>query len=143
LGLDVEREDAELRPELDLLVGLADAGEDDPVRRDSRLHRSAQLVAGDDVDARAERGERLDDREVPVGLHRVADEVRRTLRTERGVEAAEALLDQRAAVDVDGRADLARDPRERQPVAAELSLLAVEAGHGFLLFLRRRAVETS
>ena len=75
-----------------------------------------------------ERREGLEHRQVSVGLHGVADQVRHG--REGGVESPEVLLDEGAAVEVDGRPDFARDFGERDPIAGEFAVLSCDAGHG-------------
>ena len=81
-------------------------------------------------------GEPLEDREARIGLGRVADEVRES--GERGVEAPEGLFDLRPAVDVERRAVLAREIRERHAVAAQLAFTPLESRRACRGHLRGR-----
>ena len=63
---------------LDLGLGLPDAGEDDLRRIAAGREDAGEFPAGDDVEAEALPREEVEDREVPVRLHREADEVRAT-----------------------------------------------------------------
>ena len=74
LGFDVEGENAGIERKGHLGARLADAGEDDAVRRHARGQRAAQFAFGDDVHAGAEIAQRLDDGLVGIGLDGVADE---------------------------------------------------------------------
>ena len=125
LRLRVESQEARLDAGADLLVRLPDAGEDDPLGRESAFEAGAQLAARDDIRARAERGEAREDREAGVGLGGVADQVGES--GKRGVEAPEGLRDFRPAVDVERRAVLAREIRERHAVAAQLAFTPLES----------------
>ena len=62
--------------EVDLVVGLADAAEQDLVRRDPATEREKELSAADDVGAATGRRERLHDAAGAVRLHRVTDAMR-------------------------------------------------------------------
>ena len=57
-----------------LARGLADAGENDLLRRHARRARAQQLALRDDVDARAEPRQRRQHGLIGIGLHRVADQ---------------------------------------------------------------------
>ncbi len=127
LRLRVEREEARGDAGADLLVRLADAREDDPVRREPRLEAGAQLSSRHDVRSRAERREELQNREVRVGLRRVADQMRD--HGERAVERVELLLDRRPAVNVDRRPLAARDLGETHAVAGQLVFFTQEPRH--------------
>ena len=72
-GFDVELEDAGLKRRPHLVPRLADAGEHDPVGRDAAGQRPAHLALRHHVGSGAELRQRADDREVGVGLQRVAD----------------------------------------------------------------------
>ena len=64
--------------------------------------RARQLAAGDDVEAAAQAREQVQDRQVRVGLHRVADQVRHV--GEGAIELAEGVLERCARVDEARRA---------------------------------------
>lgn len=73
-ALDVEHQDLRLERCADLIIRLADAGEHDFRRIGAGLLHAVQLAAGDDVEAAAGLAEQLEDAEIRVGLHRVADD---------------------------------------------------------------------
>ena len=110
LGFDIEAEDVLVEPEGHLGPGLADAGEDDPVAGHAGGAGAAELALADHVHAGAEVGERLDDRLVRVGLHRIGDE--RALPGEGRAEHLEVPLDGGARIAVERRADRAGDLRQ-------------------------------
>ena len=84
LRFDVEAGDARLSSaKASSRARLADAGEDDLLRRDAGGERAAQLALGDHVGAGAEPRQRRDHRLVGVRLQRVADAVRRGRRRPR------------------------------------------------------------
>src|SRR5256886_12742955 len=74
--LDVEHEDLGLERLAELVARLAHAGEDDPPGRKARAQRAEELAARHDVGAGAGARERAEHAEIPVGLDRVADDVR-------------------------------------------------------------------
>src|SRR5262249_7253194 len=117
-AFDVERADPGLERAPDLGFGLADSREHDLAGVAARAHPAHQLAVRHDVGAGAQLDQHTEDAEARVGLDRVAHAVRDTL--ERGVERAVRALQLGAAVHVDWRADLARDPRERHLLAAQL-----------------------
>ena len=140
LGLDVELADAVAEGELHLGPGLADAGEDDALAGDAGGAGAAVLALRDHVHAGAERGHQAEDREVGVGLHRVADQV---------VEAGERLLEDPVVageggggVDVEGRADRGGDLGERHVLGVELAAAIEEVVHQAAV-TRQMALPTS
>ena len=74
--LDVEEPDARADRVFQLGRGLADTRKDDGIGLEPGRERAAQLPHRDDVGARAQLLEYLEDAEVAVRLHRVADAVR-------------------------------------------------------------------
>ncbi len=84
-GLEVHMADPRLDRGGQLLVGLADAAEDDALGLESRGERAGQLPAGNDVGARAKVAKQPEHGQVRVGLHRVGDPVRH--RRQRFVQA--------------------------------------------------------
>ena len=111
--------------EPELLVRLADAGEDDLRGRKPALEARPELASRNDVRPGAERGETPEDREARVGLGGVADEVRD--RREGGVVTAGGLVDPGRAVDVERRPVLAGEVRERHAVARETRRFAARS----------------
>ena len=88
-ALDVERADAALDAEVDLGVGLADAGEYDASRVAAGPEHALEFTRRDDVEAGAELCQAREDAQVAVRLHRVADAVIDSL--ERGVQGLVAV----------------------------------------------------
>ena len=82
-GLDVEEQYALPEARHELLLGLADPGEDDLLRVEPGPHRPVELAAGDDVGPGPQRGQRPQHGEVPVRFDRVADQVIQARRTPR------------------------------------------------------------
>src|SRR4029450_11038233 len=70
--LDVERADPALARRADLALALADAGEDDPARRDPRRQAFRELAAGDDIGTEPFGRDHPQDRERVGGLGRGA-----------------------------------------------------------------------
>ena len=87
---------------LELGRRLADAGEDDVGRLEARAQGDFDLAAGVGVGAGAKPLQAPHHAERGVGLDRVVEPVRNA--GKRRIERAEALVDERAAVDVHGRA---------------------------------------
>src|SRR6266566_1298706 len=108
--LDVERADPRLDGRADLVLALADAGEDDPVRRDPRRQGFRELAAGDDVGAEPFGRDHPQDRQRVVGLRRVARQVRDV--GERLFERPNPLAEAVEVVGVERRSDLSGDGRE-------------------------------
>ncbi len=128
LALDVEALDARFERHAHLRFRFAHAGEDHPIGAPAGREHARELPARDDVEARAHAGEKVEDREVGVRLHRVADEV-----VEPGeplVEVAEGGFDRGARVDVARRAEAPRDLLERDAFEAQLARDALERAHG-------------
>ena len=96
---------------VELLGGLADPGEDDPLRRDAGGEGAPQLALRDDVGAGAEQGEEPQDGQVRVCLDGIADERRR--RRKRIAEMAIAGAQRAGGIDVERRADRRGDVRHR------------------------------
>jgi len=111
-GLDVQESHAGADRLFELRGGLPHAGEHDRVCFEAGRESASQLAHGHDVGARAECLEDLQDPDVAVRLHRIADAVRHVFQ---GVVQGVVLgADQVAAVDVGGGADPLRDgPQQR------------------------------
>jgi hypothetical protein len=73
-GFDVEAVDARLQRRTHLGARLADAGEHYFARTAASGQHARQLATGNDVEAGAEPGEKVQDGEVGIGLDRVADQ---------------------------------------------------------------------
>ena len=114
LGLREHGEPTQLRHRLDidvahargdgglqLVIGLPDPAEDDPLGGEPGGERAQQLAARDDIGPRPAVREQPQHREIAVRLHGVADPVRQ--RAEGRVETGEALADHRGVVHVRGR----------------------------------------
>ncbi len=104
LRFHVEGEDARVEREGHLLLGLADAGEGDAVRRDVDRECAAQLALGDHVHAGAERRQGCEHAEIGIGLDGVADE-RVGGRGEGVGEHPVVALKRRRRIAIEGRAD--------------------------------------
>ena len=113
---------------LDLGLGLPDPREDDLRRIAAGREDAGEFPAGDDVEAEALPREEVEDREVPVGLHGEADEVRAT--GEGGLEGVGGGFERRARVDVGRGAEGRRDVVEGDVVPDEPSGLEVGSRHG-------------
>ena len=74
LALDVEHQDARFQPRDNLVVRLAHAREDGPLRVASRQLHPMELAPRDDVKAAAVLGHHLQDAQVRIGFHRVTDQ---------------------------------------------------------------------
>jgi hypothetical protein len=130
LAFDVEREDLVLERQLDFRLGLADAGEDAAFDVRAGHQHPPELAAADEIETRAQVGEVTQDRDVGVGLHRVAD-----LDIKPGQAAGQPRVvvgHRRRAVDVGGRAVEAGD-------LGEVDGLAVKVGTGVAEVVHRRS----
>jgi len=128
LALDVEGEDPVLQGELDLALGLADAGKHARADRGPGREHAADLAAAHQIEARAEVREMAEDRDVRVGLHRVAE-----LRIQAGepaLQPLEIILHRRGTVDVGGRAVELRNRGDVDGFAVEIGAGIVEVVHG-------------
>ena len=72
-GLHIDLGNAGLDGEGDFGLGLADAGENDPLRWDAGGQRAPHLSLGHHVGPRPQIAERPKHRDVGVGLHRKGD----------------------------------------------------------------------
>ena len=106
-AFDVEAEDVDRERALHLGAGLADAGEDDPLRVAAGGEDALELAAGNDVEAAAAAREPLQHRQRRVGLDRVAEEV--VAAGERVLVRGERVRHDRARVDVERRLEAARE----------------------------------
>ena len=113
-GLNVHEADADADRFLELGRRLADAREHDRGGIESGRERAPQLAHRDDVRSRPKGLQNLENADVAVGLHRVADAVRYLL--ERVVQGVVLRADQVGAVDVHGRPHALRDRAEQRGV---------------------------
>jgi hypothetical protein len=127
LAFDVELADAALQREAHFLGGLADAGKDDALARHAGGLRAEVFAARDHVHPRAEPGEMGQDRLVRVRFHREADEVVET--AQRLFEQAEVAGQRGAGIDVERRADLRRDLRQRHVLGMQDAVPVEEMVH--------------
>src|SRR5690606_38674949 len=102
LRFDVEQQDAGVERAADLLAMLADAGEHDARGAAPGRAQARELTAADDVEPGSQALEQPQDRAVRVALDGEAHE---RVRTEGARDAREPLLDRRARVDVERRAE--------------------------------------
>ena len=117
-----------LEREPHLLLGFADSREDDLVRRYARRARPAVLPARDHVRSEPQIGECRDDGAIGISLYGISDQrVGQAVQplAQRGHVAAH----RRRRVDVDGRADIGRDLRERHILAMKLAINELEMIH--------------
>jgi hypothetical protein len=108
--LDVQRADAGLDRRANLILALADAGEDDPIGGDPSPNALRQLAAGDDVGAEPLFCDDAEDGKRVVGLDRVAGQVRDA--GERRFERPDPFTEAVEIVRVERRPDLGGDGRE-------------------------------
>ena len=112
-AFDIELMDAGLERGRHFARGLADAGKDDAVRRNAGGQRLLQFAARDDVGAGAEPRQRLQHRQIAVGLDRIGDQ--RVLRKGAGEDLVVA-LQRRRRIAIEGRAHAVRRARpDRRP----------------------------
>ncbi|MNS67799.1 hypothetical protein D3C72_1010610 [compost metagenome] len=96
--LQVEAEDLFLQREAHLGLALGDAGEDHLGRIPPRRQHPGQLPAGDDVKARAQARQQVEQGQVGVGLDRVADQMGNVARSL--IEGVPVALKSGARVDI-------------------------------------------
>ncbi len=110
-AFDVERTDTDLQREVDFCTRFADAGENDLGRIATGPEHALEFTARHDVEARAERREQIQDREIAVRLHRITDAMRQRLQS--GVEASVLRGKMRARINVGWRSAALRDVYQR------------------------------
>ncbi len=125
--LDVDHQDAGFQCGFDLLVGLADAREDDLARVGADSQASHQLADRHDVEAGAHRVEQFQDAEIRERLHRVADQM---------IGAGEGLVENpemppksARAINEEGSLDLARQVGDRHVFGVKLIVAIFEVVH--------------
>ncbi len=132
LAFDIEHEDAGVEGLGDLLVGLAHAREDGFARVSAGGLDAEQFSARDDVEAAAVLGEELQDAQVRVRLHGVADQ--RVDLGEGFLKGLELARESGGAVDVKGGAVLPGEVGDGDLFAVELVVSVFEGVHGRLGF---------
>ncbi len=128
LALHVEAADAGGEGRADLLLALADPGEDDALGPAAGGQHAREFAARDDVEAGTEPREDAEDGEVGVRLDRVADEM--VGAREGVVEGAPGRLDRGPRVDVAGGPVAARDFREAHALHPQLAVVVADRAHG-------------
>ena len=106
LGFDVDAENVGGKRRAQFGLGLADAGEQDLVRRNAGGQRALQFAARNHVGAGAELRQRAQHRLVGIGLHGVADQ--RLLAGEGVAEHPVMALQRRGRIAIERRADCVR-----------------------------------
>ena len=137
LGFDVDAEDVGGQRGAQLGLGLADAGEQDLLRRNAGGQRALQFAAGDHVGAGAELGQRAQHRLVGIGLHGVADQ--RLLAGEGLGEHAVVPLQRRGRIAIERRADRLRELDQIDRLGVQHAVAIVEMIHGGRLSLFEQA----
>jgi hypothetical protein len=129
-GLDVDLGDAGLHGEGDLGLGLANAREDDAVRRHAGGQGPADLALRHHVSPGAQVRQGSQHRDVRIGLHREGDQRVPKPRAQQGVAQDRVVPLQRGAgIDIDRRADGLRDPRQGNAFAGEFAVAKLEVVH--------------
>ena len=111
-----------------LLLGLADPGEDDPLRGDAGGAGAAILAARDDVGTEPLACERRQHRGIGIGLDRIGDQ-RIGQRLERAAQHLGVPDHGRGRIDIDRGADLCRDLRQRHVLAMDDAFPQLEMVH--------------
>ena len=122
-ALDVELQDPGSQPGFQLGGLLGDPGKDDLLWRHAPGQRALELTGGDDIGADAMAGDVGDDVGVHVGLDGVADQ--RVERGEGGLQALDLRGDMGAGVDVQRRAVLRGQWRQRHARQLQRTVRAV------------------
>ena len=126
---DVEAQDARFERQAHFIRGLADAGKHHFFRLAARRQNPRQFAAGNDVEARAEAREKIQNGEAGVGLHRVADQV--LALGEGRVETLVGCGQRGMGIDVTGRAEFFGNAGKRNGFDAQFGIMAGEEFHGF------------
>ncbi len=130
LGFDVDAEDVGRQRRAQFGFGLADAGEQDLLRRNAGRQRALQFAAGNHVRAGAEFCQRAQHRLVGVGLHGVADQ--RLLAGKGLAEHPVMALQRRGRIAIERRADRFRQIDEIDRLGVKHAVAIVEVIHGEL-----------
>ena len=128
LGFDVDAEDVGGQRRAQLGLGLADAGEQDLVRRNAGRQRALQFAAGHHVGAGAELRQRAQHRLVGIRLHGVADQ--RLLAGKGLGEDAVVALQRRGRIAIERRADGIREFGQVDRLGVQHAVAIVEVIHG-------------
>src|SRR5580704_5659195 len=125
--LDIDHQDARFQRGLDLLVGLADAGEDNLARVRTDSKASHQLADRHDIEARAHRIEQFKDAQIRERLHRVTDQM---IGAGEGlVENPEMPPESTRAINEKWSVDAARQVGERYVFGVKLIVAIFEVVH--------------
>jgi len=111
------------------VIGLADAREHDLGRVGASRDRARQLTARHDIESAPQACEQVEDAEVRIGLHGVADEVWNA--GERCVELTKRVLERGAGIYEAGRSEARRDGRERHAFDGQFAVAIGKRGHYF------------
>jgi len=126
-GLDVEAVHTDFQRAAHVVASLADAGEDDAARLAAGGEHALQFTARDDVEARAETCQHVQDTEVRVGLDGEADQVRHAFQR---IGVSPVLgLDVGAGIDVGRRAEALRECGQCHALREELTVAVREGLH--------------
>ena len=126
--LDVEAEDAGVEREVHFPGCLADTGEQDLVRRETRGNRPAHLAFRHHVGAGTELRQKLQHRLVGIRLQRVANQA-----VHAGKSPGEDLVvprQRRRRIAIEGRANDRRDVRNGDILGVHHAIAVVEMVHG-------------
>ena len=126
LAFDIELIDAGIQRGAHLFAGLADARENDLARRNSRRQRLRQLAARHNVGAGAQLGQRLEHRQVAIGLDRIGDQ--RALGQRFGKDFV-VPLQRGAGIAIERRADLFGQRVQPHAFRAQHAILVLEKIH--------------
>jgi hypothetical protein len=125
---DVEAQDAFLEREAHLGFGLADAREDGLARVAAGCDHAQQFAAGDDVEAGAFARQQVEDGEVRIGLHRVADEG--VAAFTRVAVGGEVLQQGRLRIDIGRRAEFLGNAGQWGALGVQDAVLVRKMRHG-------------
>ena len=130
LGFDIDAEDVGVKRGAQFGLGLADAGEQDLLRRNAGGQRALQFAARNHVGAGAELCQRAQHRLVGVGLHGVADQ--RLLAGEGLGEHPVMALQRRGRIAIERRADRFSQIGQIDRLGVKHAVAIVEVIHGWL-----------
>jgi len=130
LGFDVDAEDVGGQGRTQLGLGLADAGEQDFVRRNAGGQRPLQLAAGHHVGAGAELRQRAQHRLIGVRLHGVTHQ--HLLAGKSLGEDAVVPFQRRGRIAIERRADRVRQLDKIDRLGVKHAVAIVEVVHGRL-----------
>ena len=133
-GLDVEAQDASFEGGADLGFGFPHAREHHLARVSAGGDHPRKLSAGDDVETRAQSREQVEDRQVRIGLHCIADQ-HVAARAGHG-KLVEGAAEGGARIDVARGAEIAGDTLKRNRFRVKCPCLEAERRHAGLFFCR-------